>query len=66
VFRLALASKSSELKRHRDLDKTTFVVANMIESLADGAVLRRPPGLSLAAAKEEAVRAVLAYPTGKN
>jgi len=66
VFRLALASKSSELKGHRDLDKATFVVANMIDALAHGAVLRRPPGLSLAAAKEEAVRAVLTYLTGRS
>jgi hypothetical protein len=38
-----------------------FVVTHMVESLSHGAVLRRPPGLSLAAAKEEAVRAVSAY-----
>jgi len=36
----------------------------MIDALAHGAVLRRPPGLSLGAAKEEAVRAVLAYLKG--
>jgi AcrR family transcriptional regulator len=64
VFRLALASKSSE--PHRDLDNATFVVANMIDALAHGAVLRRPPRLSLAAAKEEAVRAVLAYLTWRS
>jgi AcrR family transcriptional regulator len=66
VFRLALGSKSSELKRPRDLDKATFVVANMIDALAHGAVLRRPPGLSLDEAKKEAVRAVLAYLTGSS
>jgi len=51
-------------KTHGDLDKATFVVANMIEALTHGAVLRRPPGLSLGAAKEEAVRAILAYLRG--
>jgi hypothetical protein len=33
----------------------------MVDALSHGAVLRRPPELSLAAAKEEVVRAVLAY-----
>ena len=61
AFRLAIASRAHELKRPRNLDKIVFVVTHMVESLSHGAVLRRPPGLSLAAAKEEAVRAVLAY-----
>jgi AcrR family transcriptional regulator len=60
-FRLAISSKARELKRGRDLDKLAFVVAHMVDSLAHGAVLRRPPGVSLTAAKEEAVRAILAY-----
>jgi hypothetical protein len=38
-----------------------FVVPLMVEALAHGVVLRRPPRLSLTTAKEEAVRAVLAY-----
>jgi len=37
------------------------VVTHMIEALCHGAVLRRPPGLSLADAKAEITRAVLAY-----
>jgi AcrR family transcriptional regulator len=62
AFRLAISSRAHELKRRRrDLDKVVFVVTHMVESLSHGAVLRRPPGLSLAAAKEEAVRAVSAY-----
>jgi hypothetical protein len=36
-------------------------VANMVESLSHGAALRRPAGLTLVEAKEEAIRAVLAY-----
>ena len=61
AFRLAIASRAKELKPRRDLDIVVFVVTHMVESLSHGAVLRRPPRLSLAAAKEEAVRAVLAY-----
>jgi AcrR family transcriptional regulator len=61
AFRLAIASRADELKTRRDLDTVVFVVTHMVEALSHGAVLRRPPRLSLAAAKEEAVRAVLAY-----
>jgi AcrR family transcriptional regulator len=61
AFRLALASRAKELKTARDLDTVTFVFAHMIDSLSHGAVLRRPAKLSLAGAKEEAVRAILAY-----
>jgi AcrR family transcriptional regulator len=61
AFRLAIASRADELKTRRDLDTVVFVVTHMVEALSHGAVLRRPARLSLAAAKEEAVRAVLAY-----
>jgi AcrR family transcriptional regulator len=57
VLRLALAPKIEEAA----LERTLFVLTNMIESLAHGAVIRRPSRLSLAAAKAEAVRAVMAY-----
>jgi AcrR family transcriptional regulator len=56
ALRLALAARGV-----RDLDKALFVVTHMVESLSHGAVLRRPPRLSLAAAKAESVRAILAY-----
>jgi AcrR family transcriptional regulator len=61
AFRLAIASGAPEMRKRRDLDKVAFVVTHMVESLSHGAILRRPPGVSLAAAKEEIVRAVLAY-----
>jgi AcrR family transcriptional regulator len=61
VIRLALASRSSELPPGRNLDTATFIVAHMVDSLCHGAVLRRPPELTLAEAKDEAARAVLAY-----
>jgi AcrR family transcriptional regulator len=61
AFRLAIASRTKEIKTRRDLDTVVFVVTHMVDSLCHGAVLRRPARLSLAAAKEEVVRAVLAY-----
>jgi AcrR family transcriptional regulator len=61
TFRLALASRMKELPPVRDLDTVAFIVSHMVDSLSHGAVLRRPPGLSLTAAKEEAVHAILAY-----
>ena len=61
AFRLAIAAKSNELGTPRDLDTVAFVVTHMVEALSHGAVLRRPAGMSLADAREEAVRAVLAY-----
>jgi hypothetical protein len=61
AFRLAISSKMHTLKTRRELDKVVFIVTHMVESLSQGAVLRRPPGLSFTAAKQEAVHAILAY-----
>jgi AcrR family transcriptional regulator len=61
AFRLALASRAREMRKGLDLDKAAFVVGNMIEALSHGAALRRSASLSLVDAKEEAVRAVMAY-----
>jgi AcrR family transcriptional regulator len=61
AFRLAIAARAHELKPHRNLDTVVFIVTQMVDALSHGAVLRRPSHLSLAAAKEEAVRAILAY-----
>lgn len=61
AFRLAIASRMHELNTRRDLDLIVFIVTNMVETLSHAAILRRPPPLSLPAAKEEAVLAVLAY-----
>jgi AcrR family transcriptional regulator len=61
AFRLAIASRAREIRRGRKLDKVVFIVTHLVESLSHGAVLRRPSGVSLAEAKEEAVRAVMAY-----
>jgi AcrR family transcriptional regulator len=61
AFRLAIEARAHEFKTRRDLDLVVFVVTHMVEALSHGAVLRRPPRLSLATAKEEAVRAVAAY-----
>lgn len=61
AFRLAISAGMPELKKRGDLDKVVFVVTHMVDALCHGAVLRRPLGLSLAEAKAESVRAVLAY-----
>jgi AcrR family transcriptional regulator len=61
VFRLAITSRSRERQTPRDLERVLFVLAHMVEALSHGAAFGRPPQLSLAAAKDEAVRAVLAY-----
>jgi AcrR family transcriptional regulator len=61
VFRLAISSKAPDIEKRGDLDKAVFVVANLVDSLSHAAALRRPSGVSLAEAKAEAVKAVLAY-----
>jgi AcrR family transcriptional regulator len=65
AFRLAIAARTDELdhgmRKGRSVDKMAFVAAHMVESLAHGALFRRPNGLSLGEAKDEIVRAVLAY-----
>lgn len=61
AFLLALAARSSELKKGRGLDRQAFIVTRMVESLCHGAVQQRPSRLSLADAKAEIVRAILVY-----
>jgi AcrR family transcriptional regulator len=61
ALRLALLAKAAELPSGIDLDRAVFMVAHMIEGLSHAAVLERPVRLSLAAAKREVIRAVLAY-----
>lgn len=61
AFLLAISARRHELKRHPDLKKVAFVVAQMVDALSHGAALKRPKGMSLAEAKAETVRAVVAY-----
>ena len=61
AFRLALASRTHELKQASDLDRLAFVVANLVDSLSHAALFRRPSRLSLGEAKAEVLKAVLAY-----
>ena len=61
AFRFAIASRKHEISRRGNLDKEVFIVANLVEALGHGVVPRRPAGLSLADAKKEVVRAILAY-----
>src|SRR5207237_195719 len=61
ALQLAIASRRRQLATLRELDRVLFVVGNLLDALCPAAVLRRPPRLSLAVAKEETVRAILAY-----
>jgi len=61
ALRLALAARADELPRRGELERTVFVVGHMLDALVHGAVVGRPRRLSLAAAKEETVRAICAY-----
>ena len=61
VFKLAITSRARDRPLPRDLDRVLFALPHMVEALSHGAAYRRPPGLSLAAAKEEAAHAVLTY-----
>jgi AcrR family transcriptional regulator len=61
ALRLAIAASADHRPSPDELDRLLFVLPLMIDALAHGVALERPPRLSLAAAKREAVRAVLAY-----
>ena len=63
AFHAALASHVRSLGRRIDLDTRAFVMANLVEALGHAVVLRRPRGLSLARAKAESCKAILAYLT---
>ena len=60
-FRAALAPHVRRFGRKIDLDTRAFVVANLVDALGHAVVLRRPRGLSLAKARAEACKAMLAY-----
>jgi AcrR family transcriptional regulator len=61
AFRAALAPYMARFGTKTDLDTRAFVLANMIDALGHAVVLRRPHGLSLARAKAESCKAILAY-----
>jgi AcrR family transcriptional regulator len=61
TFKLAITSRKD--LPPRDLARMLFVLPNIVEALSHGAAYRRPTGLSVHAAKKEAVRAVLSYVT---
>jgi AcrR family transcriptional regulator len=60
-LRRALASRSRELARDGNLDMQAFFLSNMVEAFGHAIVLRRPAGLSVARAKAETLRAIMAY-----
>jgi AcrR family transcriptional regulator len=59
--RFSAKTPTPEEKNCADLDTVVFIVTNMVEALCHAAALRRPENVSAGAAKEEVVRAVLAY-----
>jgi AcrR family transcriptional regulator len=61
AFRLAIEARAKTKRPARDHERVLFVLPAMVEALAHGAAVRRPPGLTREAATREAVRAVLAY-----
>jgi len=61
AFRTALAPHTASFGRKIDLDTRAFVMANLVDALGHAAALRRPRGLSLARAKAESCKAILAY-----
>jgi hypothetical protein len=60
TLRLILAARSGRRRPAHELDRPLFVLTNMLDALSYIAVVNRPPGLSLADAAKEAVRAVRA------
>jgi len=61
AFRLALAARSSDLRPDLDIAAAAFMVSQMVDAFCHGAVLSRPPEITLEAAREESVRAILVY-----
>jgi AcrR family transcriptional regulator len=61
AFHAALAPHAASFGRKIDLDTRASVMANMVDALGHAVVLRRPSGLSLARAKAESCKAILAY-----
>ena len=61
AFRTALAPHTARFGTKIDLDTRAFVMANMLDALGHAAALRRPRRLSLATAKAESCKAILAY-----
>ena len=65
AVRLAIAANQVGPRSPRDLEKAVFIVHNMIDALSH-AMLHRPAQMTLAAAKEEAVAAIMAYLRAQN
>jgi AcrR family transcriptional regulator len=61
VLRLALTARAKEIDSDRDVERVLFVLTHMVDSLSHAAAIQRPSRLSLSAARDEVVRAVLAY-----
>jgi AcrR family transcriptional regulator len=61
AFRSALAPHAKYLGGKTDLDTRAFFLGNLLDGLGHAIILRRPRSLSLARAKAECCKAILAY-----
>jgi AcrR family transcriptional regulator len=61
ALRLAFSRGVRAAIAPRELERRLFIAVHMLDALVHASALRRPPALTLAAAKAEAVRAVLVY-----
>ncbi len=61
TFKLAITSRVEDHPLTRGMSRMLFVLPHMVEALSHGAAYRRPQGLTLTAATDEAVHAVLTY-----
>jgi AcrR family transcriptional regulator len=59
--RRALTARFGEEKTAREIDRMLFALPLMIEALTHGAAYSRPARFPMSAAKDEAVRALVAY-----
>ena len=61
AFHLAISARGAQRYTPAELDRILFVLPVIVDALTHSIAHARPPKLSLAAAKAEAVRVVLAY-----
>jgi AcrR family transcriptional regulator len=61
ALRLALAARPGEIDISDNAEGVLFVLTHLMEALTHAVVLHRPASLSLSAAKEEGIRAVVGY-----
>jgi hypothetical protein len=61
TLRLAISAHRAVPETSQEVERSLFVIGHMIDAFAHGIVLGRPRHLSISAAKDEAMNAVMAY-----